>query len=167
MARLRMPHRAFSLGVACRYCRRNRDAGRRHLKDREPERMKAPPIALLLAVLTASCTHTRVVKNAAPPATAAATVWDRQVRNAVDAGDGDVTLRKLREKSAAEPENVPARLELAQAYRDRGYHEVALEISRLAVARFPESGPAQLSLVRDLRAINRRPEAIASLETFL
>jgi tetratricopeptide (TPR) repeat protein len=44
---------------------------------------------------------------------------------------------------------------------------VALEISRLAVARFPESGPAQLSLVRDLRDVSRRAEAITSLETFL
>jgi tetratricopeptide (TPR) repeat protein len=129
--------------------------------------MKSRPIALLLAALTASCTHTRLVRNAAPTATAAATVWDRQVRNAVDAGDGDVTLRKLREKIAAEPENVSARLELAQAYRDRGYREIALEISRLAVARFPESGPAQLSLIRDLRAVNRRAEAIPSLENFL
>jgi tetratricopeptide (TPR) repeat protein len=94
-------------------------------------------------------------------------VWDRQVRNAIDAGDGDIQFRQLREKVAAEPDNVAARVELAKAYRERGMHEVALEISRLATARFPESGPAQLSLVRDLREVNRRPEAIASLETFL
>jgi tetratricopeptide (TPR) repeat protein len=129
--------------------------------------MKASLIVVALAALTASCTHTRVVKNAVPPPTAPASVWDRQVRNAIDAGDGDVTLRKLREKVAAEPENVPARLELAQAYRDRGYHEIALEISRLAVARFPDSGPAQLSLARDLRAVHQRAEAISSLENFL
>jgi len=48
-----------------------------------------------------------------------------------------------------------------------GLHEVALEISRLATARFPESGEAQLSLVRDLREVNRRAEAIAGLEAFL
>ena len=46
-------------------------------------------------------------------------------------------------------------------------HEVALEISRLAVARFPQSGEAQLALVRDLRDVNRRSEAIAGLEGFL
>src|SRR2546421_486491 len=82
----------------------------------------------------------------------------RQVRNAVDAGEGDYQLRRLREAVAAEPDNIPVRLELAKAYRERGYHEIALEISRLAVARFPESGPAQLSLVRDLRDVNRRAE---------
>jgi tetratricopeptide (TPR) repeat protein len=89
------------------------------------------------------------------------------VRNAADAGDGDYALRVLREKVAAEPDNVPVRLELANAYRARGFHEVALEISRLAVARFPQSGDAQLSLVRDLRDLNRRSEAIAGLEGFL
>jgi tetratricopeptide (TPR) repeat protein len=109
-----------------------------------------------------SCVHTQVVKTAAAP-----TVWERQVRNAVDAGEGDLQLRKLRERVAAEPENVAVRMELAAAYRERGYPEIALEISRLAVARFPESGEAELSLVRDLRALNRRAEAITSLETYL
>ena len=93
--------------------------------------------------------------------------WDRQVRNAVDAGDGDPRLRTLREKVAAEPDNVAVRLELAKAYGERGYHEVALEISRLAVARFPQSGDAELALVRDLRDVNHRGEAITSLESFL
>jgi Flp pilus assembly protein TadD len=35
------------------------------------------------------------------------------------------------------------------------------------VARFPESGAAQLSLVRDLREVNQRGEAITGLEAFL
>ena len=130
--------------------------------------MKVPPtLAALAAFATASCTHTQVVKQAAAPAPKPATVWDRQVKNAVDAGEGDYRFRQLREKVAAEPDNIEARIELAKAYRERGYHEIALEISRLAAARFPESVPAQLSLVRDLREVNRRPEAIAGLETFL
>jgi tetratricopeptide (TPR) repeat protein len=95
------------------------------------------------------------------------TNWDRQVRNAVDAGDGDYQLRALRERVAAEPDNIPVRLELARAYRERGYHDVALEISRLAAARFPQSGEAQLSLVSGLRDADRRAEAIAGLEAFL
>ena len=125
---------------------------------------------IALAALAVSCTRTQVVKNAvpAPPKSPAPlSVWDRQVRNAVDAGDGDYQLRQLREKVASEPENVAVRLDLAKAYRERGYNEIALEISRLATARFPESGPAQLSLVRDLRNVNRRAEAIAGLEVFL
>ena len=121
-------------------------------------------LPLALAALSVSCVHqTNTTQNTAPPPTN----WDREIRNAVDAGDGDYQLRVLREKVAAEPDNVPVRLELAKAYRDRGYHEVALEISRLAVARFPQSGEAHLALIRDLRDVNRRPEAIVTLEAFL
>ena len=117
--------------------------------------------------LSTSCVHqTRTVQKAAPPA-APMSNWDRQVRNALDAGDGDYRLRALRETLAAEPENIPARLELAKAYRELGYHEIALEISRLAVARFPQSGEAHLSLVNDLRSVNRRAEAIVTMEAYL
>jgi tetratricopeptide (TPR) repeat protein len=125
--------------------------------------------ALLVAVaaLSVSCVHQAQVSRANAPTPAPMSNWDRQVRNAVDAGDGDYQLRGLRQQVAAEPDNVAVRLELAKAYGERGYHEVALEISRLAVARFPQSGEAQLALVRDLRQVNRRDEAISGLESFL
>ena len=84
-----------------------------------------------------------------------------------NAGDGDYQLKALREKVAADSESVPARLELAKAYQERGYPDVALEICRLAAARFPESGEVELALVRTLRGMNRRNEAIDSLEAFL
>ena len=132
--------------------------------------MKSRYTTALLAACAAfsvSCVHETQVSRTSVPTSAPVNAWDRQIRNAVDAGDGDYQLRALREKVSAEPENIPVRLELAKAYRERGYHEVALEISRLAVARFPESGDAQLALVRDLRDVNRRPEAIAGLESFL
>ncbi len=102
-----------------------------------------------------------------PPSPVGVNAFDRQIRNARDAGDGDYALNLLRERVAAEPENVTARLDLAKAYRDRGYPDVALEIGRLAAARFPESADAELSLVRDLHALKQRSEAIASLEGFL
>ena len=126
-----------------------------------------PALLAAGAALSISCVHQTQVSRTSAPASAPIGNWDRQVRNAVDAGDGDYQLRVLREQVAAEPGNIPVRLELARAYRERGYHEVALEISRLAVARFPESGDAQLALVRDLRDVNRRPEAITGLENFL
>ena len=117
-----------------------------------------------LAFPMASCVHqTQVAK--APPAPQS--VWDRQIHNAIDAGDGDYQLRVLRQKLAADPDDIPIRLEMANAYRDRGYPDVALEICRLAAARFPESGEAQLALVRALRDMNRRPEAIDGLVEFL
>src|SRR5260370_12550649 len=119
------------------------------------------------AVFSVSCVHQTQVSRTTVPTAAPVNAWERQIRNAVDGGDGDYQLRALREKVSAEPDNIPVRLELAKAYRERGYHEVALEIGRLAVARFPESGDAQLTLVRDLRDVNHRPEAITGLESFL
>jgi Flp pilus assembly protein TadD len=132
--------------------------------------MKSRSIPALLAACAAfsvSCVHQTQVSKTTVPKSAPVNAWERQVRNAVDAGDGDYQLRALRERVSAEPDNIPVRLELAKAYRERGYHEIALEISRLAVARFPQSGDAQLALVRDLRDVNRRPEAITGLENFL
>jgi len=118
-----------------------------------------------LAALVCSCTRNPQVAQAPPPPTP--TVWERQVKNAVDAGDGDYQLRLLRDKVAAEPANIQVRLDLAKAYRDRGFADVALEISRLAAARFPDSGEVQLVLVRSLRDSNRRAEAAEGLEDFL
>jgi tetratricopeptide (TPR) repeat protein len=126
-----------------------------------------PALLAACAAFSVSCVHQTQVSGTAMPKSATVNPWERQIRNAVDAGDGDYQLRALREKVSAEPDNIPVRLELAKAYRERGYHEIALEISRLAVARFPESGDAQLALVRDLRDVNRRSEAIAGLESFL
>jgi tetratricopeptide (TPR) repeat protein len=123
-----------------------------------------------LGFIGASCVHERREADAPPapaPSAPAVSVWDRQIRNAADAGDGDYQLKALRAKVAAEPENIPARLDLAKAYRERGYPDVALEICRLAAERFPESGDVELALVRALRDMNRRPEAIVSLEAFL
>src|SRR5215475_10619258 len=120
---------------------------------------------LAAAALSVSCTHEVRVANSS--ATPQPTVWERQIRNARDAGDGDYELKTLRSRMASEPDNIAVRMEMAKAYQERGYPEVALEICRLAAARFPESGEVQLGLVRSLREMNRRPEAIATLEAFL
>jgi len=130
------------------------------------QRLCLPALSLLMA----SCVqHTQLAKAPGPGAIPPApqSVWDRQIHNAIDAGDGDYQLRVLREKLAADPDNIPIRLELAKAYQERGYPDVALEICRLAAARFPDSGEAQLALVRALRAMNRRAEAIDGLVAFL
>lgn len=123
--------------------------------------MKKRITIAMAAALTVSCVHERraVVSTPSTP-----TVWDRQIRNATDAGDGDYLLKRLRERVAAEPDNVPVRLELAKAYRERGYPEIAVEVCRLAAARFPESAEAQLGLVRSLYEMKRPAEAIAALE---
>jgi tetratricopeptide (TPR) repeat protein len=125
-----------------------------------------------VVLLAASCVRqgpegTPGGTRVAAPAAAPKTVWDRQIRNATDAGDGDYDLRVLRERVEGDPSNIPARLELAKAYSQRGYPEVALEIYRLAVARFPESSEARLGLVRALHDVNRRGEAIEVVEAYL
>jgi Flp pilus assembly protein TadD len=134
--------------------------------------MTARWMAAGMAALTISCAHeSRIAKAPAPPRpqskAPAVSVWDRQIRNAVDAGDGDYALRVLRQKTAAEPDRVDVRMELAKAYEERGYPDMALELCRLTTARFPEAGEAQLGLARALRAMDRRQEAIAGLEAFL
>jgi Flp pilus assembly protein TadD len=121
-----------------------------------------------VAALSFSCATG--VRTAARPAAAtpvAPGAFDRQIRNAHDTGDGDYPLNQLRQRVAAEPGNVDLRLELAQAYRERGYPDVALEVSRLSAERFPDSVDAELSLVRDLHAMQQRAEAVASLQAFL
>src|SRR5579883_345499 len=127
-------------------------------------------LVAMLGLLGASCVHERREAHAQPVPTLPApttTAWERQIRNASDAGNGDYELKVLRDRTAAEPDDAAARLELASAYRQRGYPEISLEICRLAAARFPASGEVELALVRALRDMDRRAEAIASLDAFL
>lgn len=120
-----------------------------------------------LALFAAGCAHHSQVTTSAPPRSAPMTAFERQIRNAHDAGDGDYQLRLLRQRVAAEPDSVPARIELAKAYQERGNADLALELCRLTAARFPGSGEVQLALVSSLRDLNQRQEAIASLSAFL
>lgn len=120
-------------------------------------------VLVAAAALTVSCVHEQRM-SVAPSAPPPPTVWDRQVRNARDAGDGDYVLKSLRRRVAAEPENIAARLELADAYRDRGYPEVALDLNRLAAERFPDSPDAQFALVGRLFELRRPVEALQALE---
>ena len=54
--------------------------------------MKSRIVIVIAAALTASCVHeTRVAGPS--PAVPQPTVWDRQIRNASDAGDGDYALK--------------------------------------------------------------------------
>lgn len=119
----------------------------------------------MAAALTVSCVHQKRTTVVSAPPAAPQTVWDRQIRNASDAGDGDYVLKGLRQRVAAEPDNIAVRLELANAYRDRGYPEIGIEVCRLTTERFPQSAEAQFALVRGLFELQRPAEAIAALET--
>src|SRR3982074_811082 len=102
------------------------------------------PIIVATASLSASCVHqVRTVSGLPPMPNAEAptkriTAMERQVQNARDAGDGDYVVRALRQKMAAEPDNLAIRLELIEHYTHAGYPELALEHCRLAGTRFPE-----------------------------
>ena len=132
-------------------------------------------IALVLAaaLLCASCAHTSrsnaiTAANAPKPKNSTLPpIMMRQVINAIDAGDGDYQTRMLREKMAAEPENLRVRLDLADSYERRGFPEVALEHYRLAAERFPNSAEVQVRLARSLRGQQEHESAILYLTKFL
>jgi len=107
-------------------------------------------LLLTLAALTAvGCGRhqqaARMRRPALPP------MMQQQVVNAVNAGDGNLRVRRLRERLAAEPRNVAVRLELAAEYGAMGYPELELEHCRMAVERFPESSAAIERLAKNLR----------------
>lgn len=92
---------------------------------------------------------------------------ERQILNAVDAGDGNPRVRESREKIAGKPQNVRARVELADACSKAGFPELGLEHLRLAVDRFPDSDTAVIALARRLTRSGRASEAAVHLHSFL
>ena len=104
----------------------------------------------------------RTITVAAPP-----TVFDRQVRNAIDAGDGDFELAHLRERVLAAPANLAFRLELASAYEAKGYPELTIDHYRLAIAQHADAPEPQLRLARALVAVHHQAEAISGYSAFL
>ncbi len=130
---------------------------------------KAAVIGALLVGVTA-CSHrghpqaVQTIKVHRPQAVAIA--MDRQVHNALDAGEGDLVIRSLRQKVAAEPDNAAARLELAQQYQKQGAYELAIDHLRIAASRMPDSEEAATRLSRALRANDQAVEAIAVLAKF-
>ncbi|MBM3792637.1 MAG: hypothetical protein FJW31_00930 [Acidobacteria bacterium] len=129
--------------------------------------------------LTGCSTSVSRAKVATPPAVVAArntqvqSAMDRQVRdasevrNAVDAGEGDYEARQLRNQLAARPQNLEIRLRLGARYDALGLPELAQEHYRLAAERFPGESAAQLNLARSLHRAGRSAEAASGLEGYL
>ncbi|MBV9742380.1 MAG: tetratricopeptide repeat protein, partial [Acidobacteriia bacterium] len=123
--------------------------------------------ALVCALACASCT--REVK------TTSATAWPpppnrtpqskpvRQVNNATDAGEGDPEARRLRERLAADANDLDARLSLARLYARQGHPDLALEHYRFAAERFPDSVPVTLALAKTLREMGQSGPALEIL----
>lgn len=91
---------------------------------------------------------------------------DQQIRNAVNAGDGDIEIRSLRELVIAEPENLSVRLELGRAYDKRGYPELAIDHYRFALEHSPDSADAALMAAKALKLAGHPEESIAMLDRF-
>jgi tetratricopeptide (TPR) repeat protein len=119
-------------------------------------------LLLVLATLTVvGCGRhqnaARMQRPALPP------MMRQQVVNAVSVGEGNVRVRRLRERLATEPRNVAVRLELAAEYGAMGYPELELEHCRIAVERFPESAAAVERLAKSLRQAGSPQEAAAMM----
>jgi len=134
--------------------------------------MNSRSLLLLLAVACSWSCAQRRAGNFRKPAPVAAvsgirSTLQRQIFNAQDAGDGDYLTRSLQARVAAEPDNLPTRLELARHYQQAGSPELALEHYRLAATRFPDSGEVQLLLARGLRSLRLTAQAAEGLAQFL
>ena len=117
------------------------------------------------ATLSFSCVHQKQASIKVPSHSQPA--MERQVRNAIEAGEGDLLIQELRQRMASHPDDVRPRLELARHYQSLGFSELALEHYRLAAERFPQSGEVHLKLARTLRETGERAEAARLLEAFL
>jgi Flp pilus assembly protein TadD len=119
-----------------------------------------------LALLAAGCAPRGRQARPAPPVSGVVATFQRQVINAVDAGEGDLAIRDLRRRLASDPGNPAVRLELIRRYREAGFPEVALEHARLAAERFPENPEVRIELAKCLRVLGLRAEAAEILESF-
>lgn len=129
--------------------------------------MKTAVLTAAACALLSGCANKNRAARMNPPGRTMQPVMQRQVLNAVDAGEGNPRVRQLREKIAEEPQNVKVRVELAEEYRKAGYVELELEHLRLLVERFPDSELAVTSLSRSLIRVERASEALMHLESYL
>jgi Flp pilus assembly protein TadD len=90
----------------------------------------------------------------------------REVKNAADAGEGDLELRALRQRLAANAKDLDARMSLARYYSSRNLPDLALEHYRLALAQFPDSPAVTLALAKTLREMGEPSEALRTLREY-
>src|ERR1700683_1639963 len=122
-------------------------------------------IAACVAACT-SCTHQVQTAQFPMPVPAVNAVMAREVKGAADAGEGDIELRRLRQRLAANAKDLDARIALARYYAERNLPDLALEHYRLAAAQFPDSVPVTLALAKSLREMGEPSEALKTLSEF-
>jgi Flp pilus assembly protein TadD len=129
--------------------------------------MRVAAVTMAAGVLLGGCATKNRASRVTVPSNQMQPVLERQILNAVDAGEGNPRVRELRETIAEEPQNVKARVNLAVAYNKAGFPELELEHLRLAVERFPESDLAVVALARALVRVERHSEAALHLRVYL
>ena len=105
--------------------------------------------------------HVQYVSRAASRPVSA--VMQRQIQNAIDAGEGDLEARALRQRLASNADDLDARILLARLYSSRGLPDLAIEHYRMAAARFPDSVAAALGLAKTLQGMGETEEALKAV----
>jgi len=129
--------------------------------------MRLGHAAVAAGLLMSACASKNKSSHVTVPANSLQPVMQRQVLNAIDAGEGNPRVRTLREQMASQPQNVRPRLELAEEFAKSGYPELELEHLRLAVERFSESEDALVALSKALLRSNAPAEAEKCLDLFI
>ena len=135
------------------------------------------PATCLLATISCSSSH-KAAKIKPPRAPVASrsgvkAAMERhvhvahEIRNAVDAGEGDFEARQLRQRLLGNPVDLEIRLRLAARYEDLDMPELAIEHYRLAAERFPAEVAPQIRLARAMHKLGRTADAAATLESYL
>lgn len=128
----------------------------------------ATPALLIFSCAERTPTHAaRPADVTKRPTGAVDTSMGRQVQNAIDAGEGDLAARRLRERMSASPNDAGLRLELAEHYRQRGQAELAVEHCRLVLDREPSNARAVLALSRALHQQGEPDRAAETVDQFL
>ena len=132
---------------------------------------RVPMTAAIIGGLLAPGLHASAEENRKPkarkakPATAVEAIMDRQIRNAIDAGDGDLLTRSLRKKVVEQPGNAAARLALGAEYERQGAVELAIEHYRIAATQY-DSEAAASRLARTLDGLGESEQAVSVLVQF-
>ncbi|MBI5280155.1 MAG: tetratricopeptide repeat protein [Candidatus Solibacter usitatus] len=124
-------------------------------------------VAVAALALNGCARRTAAIPAQTPPRTAMRATLDRQVRNAVVAGEGDQEVRILRQRLAIAPEANELRVQLAGKYKAAGFPDLALEHIRNARLREPRERALLLEEVRLLRDQDLAGEAASTLQRYL
>ena len=123
--------------------------------------MRKRAIAVLPMVLAASCSQKHMVQSLPQnPSYAVTQNIERQVANARDLGDGDYTVGQLHDKLMKDPNDLDARLQLAEHFKQSGNLDLAIEHYRLAAERFPDNPNVALLLSKALRDAHQPAAAL-------